>query len=90
MKPSMRVTTLSAIAVASSMLAFGSGQAPVRQAQSETQAVQGATPAIQQGKGGGLSRNQTVAANANRVQTPQERQAIRELLAKHHDSAFRK
>jgi hypothetical protein len=90
MKPSVRLTMVPILALAGSMLAFGSGQAPIRQAQSEAQAVQGATPAIQQGKGGGLSRNQTVVAEANRVQTPQERQAIRELLAKHHDSAFRK
>jgi hypothetical protein len=91
MKRSIRVTTLSLLALASSLFVFAGGQPPIRPSPSEAQDVQGATRAVQQGKGGGMSRNQTVTSDANRAQTAQDSRAVRSNEAgQAHDSAFRK
>jgi len=92
MKLSIRVTALSTLALAGSLLTFAGGQKPIRPSRSEAQDVQGAARAVQQGKGTGMSRNQTVPANAFRAQTAQDSQAVRSDAAttRLRDSAYRK
>jgi hypothetical protein len=54
----MRVAVLSALAVTSPALIFAAGQPKLHMlSKSEMQDLSGATPAVQQGKGAGLSRN---------------------------------
>ena len=85
MKRSMKFSTISILTLAGSMLAFGNAQPRVRPVTSEAQDVKGAAPAVQQGKGSGLTRNQSVSVNNQ--QTEQNAQAD---AAEVRDSAFRK
>jgi hypothetical protein len=92
MKLSIRVTTLSAIALASSMLTYGfGGQPTVRPTQTEQQDAAGAPRAVQQGKGASLSRNQPVTVNRSRALTREESRAVRpDPAVQQQDHAFRK
>jgi hypothetical protein len=92
---SIRMALLSAFVLGSPLLTFAASQRPIHvPSKDEIQDRTGITRAVQQGKGGGMSRNQVVLrANAYRLQTPEESQAIRDksdaTLPK-GDSAFRK
>jgi hypothetical protein len=92
MKLSIRVTALSAIALASSMLTFGyGGQTPIRPTHTEQQDAAGAPRAVQPGKGGAAWRNQPVEVNESRVQTAQDSQKLRrDPAVTPSDSAYRK
>jgi hypothetical protein len=76
------------------MLAFAGNQTPIHPTRTEAQDVQGATPAVQYGKGTGMTRNQTAPANANRVQTAQDSGKVRTdadpATTPVRDSAYRK
>jgi len=89
MKFITRATLLSALALAGAALVFAaSGQAPVRSNQDPS--VSGATRAVQQGKGGGMTRN-TAEPNASRSVTPRDQGTLRPdpAVAK-HDTGVRK
>jgi hypothetical protein len=78
----IRVAVLSAFALTSPLLIFAAGQPKVRMiSQNELPRPDGATRAVQQGKGSGMSRNDVaIPASADRLQTAPNRA----------DSAFRK
>ena len=84
MKRSMKFTTLSILVLAGSTIALGGNQTRVRPTRSEAQDVQGSAPAIQQGKGGGITRNQTLS------QTGQQNAGNSRGAAETRDSAYRK
>jgi len=90
MKFSMRLTTMSALVLAGSMLAFAGDQTPIHKTRTEAQDAQGAVKAVQYGKGAGMTRNQTVATNANREQTAQDSATVRTAAVQKRDSAFNK
>ena len=69
MKLSIKVATLSALVLMSPLFVFA-GQQPARVRDTrDSQNMDGAARAVQQGKAGGLSRDQVVRTNANRVET---------------------
>jgi hypothetical protein len=60
----IRVAVLSALSLTSPVLIFAAGQPKLHSLdKSETQDLSGATPAVQQGKGAGLSRNSHLATS---------------------------
>jgi hypothetical protein len=68
---SIRLMMLSAMVLAAATLTFAAGQPKVRKV--EPLDLSGATRAVQQGKGGGMTRNQPlIRANAYRLQTSAE------------------
>jgi hypothetical protein len=92
---SFRLALLSAIALTSPLLPFaGSQPAKVRNYTNRETLDASPTRAVQQGKGSGMSQNQTVRANAWRSQTAEDSLKLREKPAATHinwgDSAFRK
>jgi hypothetical protein len=93
---SIRVALLAALVLTSPLFPFAGGQpAKVRlPSKSEMQNAAGVTPAVQQGKGTGTSRNQGVRGNAWRLQTAEDNPAVRDESGAAHqnwsDSAFRK
>jgi hypothetical protein len=92
---SFRLALLSAIALTSPLLPFaGSQPAKVRNYTNRETLDASPTRALQQGKGSGMSQNQTVRANAWRSQTAEDSLKLREKPATTHinwgDSAFRK
>jgi hypothetical protein len=92
----IRVATLSALVLASSVLTFAAGQPKLhRYSKGQEQDRTGITQAVQQGKGSGMTRNQpSLSANAYRVQTAQDGAAVRDESGAVHsnigDVAFRK
>jgi hypothetical protein len=91
----IRVATLPTLVLASSLLTFagdqpGNANTP---AKDEIQDRTGVTRAVQQGKGGGMSRN-TVRANAYRSQTAEDSVALKDesgsVRSNRGDIAFRK
>jgi hypothetical protein len=92
---SFRVALLSAIALGSPLLTFAGGQpAIVRNFTYREATNANGKRTEQQGKGTGMSRNQTVLANAWRSQTEEDNLKLRDKPAAAHinwgDSAFRK
>jgi len=103
----IRVATLPALVVASSWLTFAAGQTAAggqtatggQPAKIQTRSRDGiddrigVTRAVQQGKGGGMTRN-TVPANAYRAQTAEDSAALKDesgtSRSNHGDIAFRK
>jgi hypothetical protein len=81
-----------AFVLASPLLIFAGGQPKMQPARGEAQDVIGTTRAVQQGKGSGTSRNQTVIANAYRAKTAQDSAALRndQAAIPRGDTAFRK
>lgn len=95
--PSIKLALLPALVVTSGLLAFAAGQPKLHMlSKAEMQDLTGATRAVQQGKGGGMSRNQvSLRGNAYRSQTAAEesRTAKDGSVGVHpnwHDMAFRK
>jgi hypothetical protein len=93
MKSQSRVALISALLLASPLIGFaGSQSVPRMPLKSEAQDRTGVTQAVQQGKGGGTSRNQGVQANAYREQTAAEGQVVKETTRNAHpnwgDPAF--
>lgn len=93
----MRLVMLSGVALASPVLIFAAGQPKLHMlSQSEMQDLNGATPAIQQGKGGGLSRKAPVpSASDYHLATAKDlpaapRQESGQARPKLSDSALRK
>jgi hypothetical protein len=79
----IRVAVLSALSLTSPVLIFAAGQPKLHMlSKSQMQDLSGATPAVHQGKGAGLSRNYSELP-------PPEDQSYAERL-KHSDTAFRK
>jgi hypothetical protein len=78
----------------SPLLTLGSSRPPVRAPKnSEVEAQEGVTRAVQQGKGSGMTRNdRTPRVNAYREQTPQESNVTRNQVkgARRDESAYRK
>jgi hypothetical protein len=94
---SFRVAVLTASILVSPMLSFAGSQPKLRPepTQSEKQDRTGITRAVQQGKGTGMTRNDVyLNANANRLQTPEDSQGLRDQSGLAHpnwtDAAFRK
>jgi hypothetical protein len=93
---SIRVALLSAFVLVSPLPTFAGGQHLVRMPRKgEIQDRADMTPAVQQGKGGGMSRSQVVLrANAYRLQTEEDRPALRNQSStagpNRGDTAFRK
>ena len=92
---STRVAWLSAFMLGSPLLTFAASPRPIHvPTKDEIQDRTRITRAVQQGKGGGMSRNEVVLrANAYRLQTAEESQAIRDKpgdAPPKSDSAFRK
>jgi hypothetical protein len=88
----IKVAVLPACLLTGALLTFAAGQPKVRKV--ETSDLSGSMRAVQQGKGGGITRNQ-VRANAYRLQTSAEesRTARDESGTAHQrwsDSVFRK
>jgi hypothetical protein len=102
MKRFIRVATLPALLLASSGLTFAIGQAAAGGQTDKARAHSGdgiddrtgVTRAVQQGKGGGRTRNTSVPANAYRTQTAQDAAALKDESGvprtNRHDLAFRK
>lgn len=92
---SIAMAVLMAVAMASPSFAFGGqkarGDAPTANEAQDRTAV---ARAVQQGKGGGLTRNDTLRGNAYRSQTGQEAAAVAPSASRPgpnwDDSAFRK
>jgi hypothetical protein len=84
MKRSIGLTMLSAFILAGPTLTFAGGQPKVLRSTNEAQYVKGATRAVQQGKGSGMSCNQTVTANAYRAQTDTDSAPLRNGAAPMH------
>jgi hypothetical protein len=92
---SIRVALLSAFVLASPSLTFAGGQHLVRMPRKgEIQDYADTMRAVQQGKGGGISRNEGIRANAYRLQTEEESLTTRDKSAAERpnpgDSVFRK
>ena len=93
---SFRLALLSAIALTTPLLPFAGSQPAVVGNYTNRETLDARpTQAVQQGKGSGMSRNQTVIrANAWRSQTEEDSLKLREKPAATHinwgDSAFRK
>jgi hypothetical protein len=94
---SIKVALLPALVLTSALLAVAAGQPKVHMlSKDETQDLTGATRAVQQGKGGGMSRNQLVfRGNAYRSQTAAEESRTAKdgsigANSNWHDTAFRK
>jgi hypothetical protein len=68
MKLSIKVASLSALVLMSPLFVFAGQQPKVRDVRG-SQVIDGAARAVQQGKAGGMSRDQVVRTNANRVET---------------------
>lgn len=93
---SIRTAVLSTLVLASPSLTVAASQSTGMHvpSQSEMQNRDGVTRAVQQGKGGGMTRNQGVRANAYRSQTAGENPTVRDASggvgSKRSDTAFRK
>ena len=90
-----RVVLLSALALTSPALILAAGQPKLHMLnQSQMQDLSGATPAVQQGKGSGLSRNEAPSANGYHLSTASELPAGLDETAVQRanwsDGAFRK
>ena len=95
--PSIKVALLPTLVLTSALLAFAAGQPKLHMlSKAEMQDLTGATRAVQQGKGGGMSRNQVVLrGNAYRSQTAaDESRTLKDgsvgANSNSHDAAFRK
>ena len=91
----IRVALIAAVALTSPLLAFAADRPPIHvPSKTEMQNRDGITRAVQQGKGGGMPRNQEVRANAYRSQTAAENQVVKEKPKTGYpnwgDTAFRK
>jgi hypothetical protein len=91
----IRMVVLSSLVLATPSLTLAGGPDHYRMlSKSEMKDLTGATRAVQQGKGSGLSRNQVIQANAYRAQTAQENPAAADNSGTTHsnrsDTAFRK
>jgi hypothetical protein len=94
--PSIRAAVLSALLLTSPALIFAAGQPKLHMlTKSQMQDLSGATPAVKQGKGGGLSRNyEASSANDFHLATAKELPAagdesVNARLSR-GDSAFKK
>jgi len=93
---SFRVAALSALVLTGPLLTFAAGQPKLhRLDKSEMQDLSGAPPAVQQGKGTGITRSQMVSrandyhlATAKELPAPGDESAA--LQPRWSDSAFRK
>jgi hypothetical protein len=94
--PSTKVVLLPALVLTSALLAVAASQPKLHMlSKAEMQDLTGATRAVQQGKGGGISRNQlALSGNAYRSQTADESRTLKDGSAgahsNWHDTAFRK
>jgi hypothetical protein len=94
--PSIKLALLPALVLTSALLAFAAGQPKLHMlSKAEMQDLTGATRAVQQGKGGGMSRNQVaLRGNAYRSQTADESRTLKDgsvgANPNGHDAAFRK
>jgi hypothetical protein len=92
---SVRIALLPALMLMSPMIGFAGGQHLIRvPSKDEAQDRSGITPAVQYGKGTGMTRNDGVRANAFREQTPAESQVVKDQTKPGHpnwsDTALRK
>jgi hypothetical protein len=92
---SVRFVLLSAFALTSPVLGLAAGQHLIRvPGKDEAQDRTGVTRAVQYGKGTGMTRDESVKANAFREQTPAESRVVKENLSAAHpnlsDRALRK
>jgi len=92
---SVRIALLPALMLMSPVIGFAGGQHLIRvPSKDEAQDRSGITPAVQYGKGTGMTRNEGVRANAYREQTPAESQVVKDQAkagqSKPDDTAFRK
>lgn len=92
MKLSIKVATLSALVLTSPLFVFAGQQPSKVRDTRDSQVIAGAARAVQQGKAGGLSRDQVVRANANRVETVRDSAKVDQNAVRPNpgDSALRK
>jgi hypothetical protein len=90
MKLPIKVATLSALVLVSPLFAVAGQQSKVRDVRESY--LGGATRAVQQGKAGGMSRDQVVRTEANRVETVRDSAKVEKNVARPNpgDSALRK
>ncbi len=91
MKLSIKVAPLAALVLMSPWFAFAGQQPKVRDTR-DSQNMYGAARAVQQGKASGMSRDQIVRTNANRVETGRDSTKVEKNVVRPNsgDSALHK